>query len=202
MNQYYRLSVLGNINVSNLVIVLLLAVSADMGHAELQQVEESKPDPVHECGIILLKEAGKTGPGTERLPGLYSRASMDKDEEFRMYMLAIIYVESGFNKHAKSAADAHGLMQMTEIAVKDAVKHCNLKPVNMNNLFDSYTNIRYGTCYLRKLLKETGGDWDRALIAYNGGYMQLQRHDRGESIVSETANYVLKVKRAMKLCHN
>jgi soluble lytic murein transglycosylase-like protein len=147
-----------------------------------------------------MREAGKTGPETARLPDLYSRASTDKNVEFGLYMMAVIYVESRFDSNAVSTAAAHGLMQMTEIAVFEAAKHCNLRPVKMDNLFDSYTNVQYGTCYLAKLLEETEGDWDRALVAYNGGYVQLQRYDKGVNIASETANYVLKVKKAVKFC--
>jgi soluble lytic murein transglycosylase len=150
--------------------------------------------------MLLMREAGKTGPEIDTLSDLYSRASTDKDVEFRLYMLAVIYTESRFDSKAVSIADAHGLMQMTELAVIDAAKHCNLRPVRMDNLFDSYTNVQYGTCYLAKLLGETEGDWDRALVAYNGGYAQLQRYDRGVNIASETANYVLKVKKAVKFC--
>lgn len=199
MNPYYETIGWVNSRTSKVLTAILLVVSATAGHAELQQ-EFGGPDLVHECGIRLLKEAGKTGPGTESLPALYSRASIGKDNDFLTHMLAVIYVESAFNKHAKSEAEAHGLMQMTQIAVKDAVKHCNLGPVNMDNLLDSYTNVKYGTCYLSKLLEDTNGDWDRALVAYNGGYAQLQKYDRGDTIASETANYVLKVKRAVKLC--
>lgn len=197
MNQYSEHTSWVSTKISKILIGMILILSANIGRAEL---ELEGPDPVHECGIRLLKEAGKTGPGIESLPALYSRASIGKDNDFLMHMLAVIYVESAFNKRAKSEAEAHGLMQMTEIAVKDAVKHCKLRPVSMDNLLDSYTNVRYGTCYLSKLLEDTSGDWDRALVAYNGGYAQLQKYDRGETIASETANYVLKVKRAIKLC--
>lgn len=189
-----------SIRLSKFIASIVFITSAAVGRAELSTDEQTE-DPVHRCGMILLREAGKTGPDTIKLPGLYSRASMGKDDQFLIHMLAVIFVESRFDKKAKSHADAHGLMQMTEIAVKDAVKHCNLRPIDMDNLFDSYTNVRYGTCYLNKLLEDTEGDWERALIAYNGGYMQLQRYDRGESVASETANYVLKVKRAIKLCN-
>ena len=199
MNPYYGPLNWVNTKTSSMILIGILSAGAATGRAELQD-EVVGPDPVHLCGMRLLREAGKTGPETEKLPALYSRASIDKDSEFLSRMLAVIYVESAFNKKAKSSADAHGLMQMTEVAVKDAVKHCNLRPVAMDNLFDSYTNVKYGTCYLSKLLQHVEGDWDRALVAYNGGYAQLQRYDRGETIATETANYVLKVNRAYKIC--
>lgn len=191
---------LGYINWVSIGISSLLYASTTTSRAELLDGVPIGLDPVKECGMLLMREAGKTGPDTARLPDLYSRASTDKDIEFGLYMMAVIYTESRFDSNAVSHAAAHGLMQMTELAVIDAAKHCNLPPVRMDNLFDSYTNVQFGTCYLAKLLAEVDGDWDRALVAYNGGYAQLQRYDRGVNIASETANYVLKVKRAVKLC--
>ena len=188
-----------SIKTSKIMLASILLTSSSV-RAELLDGVPTGLDPVRECGALLMREAGKTGPEIEMLSDLYSRASTDKDVEFRLYMMAVIYTESRFNSKAISIADAHGLMQMTEIAVIDAAKHCNLRPVSMDNLFDSYTNVQYGTCYLAKLLGETEGDWDRALVAYNGGYVQLQRYDRGVNIASETANYVLKVKKAVKFC--
>lgn len=189
----------GSTRISKIILASILLTSSDV-RAELLDGVPIGLDPVKECGMLLMREAGKTGPEIDTLSDLYSRASTDKDVEFRLYMMAVIYTESRFNSKAVSIADAHGLMQMTEIAVIDAAKHCNLQPVRMDNLFDSYTNVQYGTCYLAKLLGETEGDWDRALVAYNGGYVQLQRYDRGVNIASETANYVLKVKKAVKFC--
>jgi hypothetical protein len=199
MSQYLGITNWASIKISSIAAVLIFSTSI----AEGQLLnEEPGRDQVHDCGIRLLKEAGKTGPETTKLPALYSRASTDKDTQFLVHMLAVIYVESAFNKLAKSTAEAHGLMQMTQIAVTDASKHCNIRPVSMNNLFDSYTNVKYGTCYLSKLLEQMEGDWDRTLVTYNGGYAQLQKYDRGETIATETANYVLKVKRAVKICNN
>lgn len=117
------------------------------------------------------------------------------------YLLAVIYTESRFNRNAKSVQDAYGLMQITQVAADEAASRCQLKSVtSMASLHDSATNIRYGSCYLSYLLEEMDGDLDRTLIVYNGGYRQLQRYDRGESIVAETANYVLLVNRTLKMC--
>lgn len=199
MNPYYDYINWANIRISKLVLASFLLTSSNV-RAELLDGVPIGLDPVKECGMLLMREAGKTGPEIDTLSDLYSRASTDKDVEFRLYMMAVIYTESRFDSHAVSIADAHGLMQMTEVAVIDAAKHCKLQPVRMDNLFDSYTNVQYGTCYLAKLLQETDGDWDRALVAYNGGYVQLQRFDKGLNIAGETANYVLKVKKAVRFC--
>lgn len=191
------------INLVNISKMLVLFLLSNVGRAELEDIVPAPKEPladVYECGMRLLKEAGKEGGDVHKLPPLYVRASGNTDAQFLIHMLAVIYVESKFDKTAKSQAEAYGLMQMTAGAVTDSVTHCKLKPLDMGNLYDSYTNVRYGTCYLGKLLQETEGDWDRALIAYNGGYAQLQKYDKGETIAAETANYVLKVTRAVKLC--
>lgn len=115
--------------------------------------------------------------------------------------MAIIYVESGFDHHARSQQGARGLMQLTAPAIQDATEYCELRPItDMNRLYDSVTNIRYGTCFLKKIHEEVELDWTRTLILYNGGYAQLLKYERGESIASETANYVLKVQRAREIC--
>lgn len=116
-------------------------------------------------------------------------------------MFSVIYVESQFDPHAHSQAAAFGLMQITEVAERDAARTCALRPLrSLSDLYDPMTNIRYGSCYLSQLLQDAGGDWTRALVAYNGGGRQLLRYDSGQSIVAETANYVLAVQRAHRQC--
>jgi soluble lytic murein transglycosylase-like protein len=76
-------------------------------------------------------------------------------------ILAIIQIESGFEKYAVSKAGALGLMQImpfwkAEIGQAD------------DNLFDITKNIRYGCSIFRLYLKQTKGDVGRALARYNG----------------------------------
>ncbi len=154
-----------------------------------------------ECALTLLGESGRKGKSVVKLPALYQKHSRNKTEDFLKHLMSVIYVESRFNKQALSDKEAYGLMQMTAIAVTDAVRHCKLTPVlDMTTLFDSATNIRYGTCYLKKVLDEMEGDWTRTLIVYNGGYRQLTRYEKGETIANETANYVLQVEKALVTC--
>lgn len=151
------------------------------------------------CGNRLLEEAGKTGPVSRELPELYWKASVNKQDEFMLYVYAVIYVESRFNKMAVSPVGARGLMQMTDIAVAEATRQCaglrNAKP----NLHDSYTNVKYGTCYL-KYAYEFTGNWRAALIMYNGGFQQLNKYKKGMPITAETSNYVIQVERARDIC--
>jgi hypothetical protein len=189
-----------------LLVTVFSSARADLLHPPAGELMEPLPSPVPEidavssCGLNLLREAGKHGEHVTGLPELYTRASVDKSEEFMQYLLSIIYVESKFNKLAISPALAYGLMQMTEIAVREAAGNCpSLRMLgDMSKLHDSYTNVKYGSCFLKKLLTDMDGDWTRTLIAYNGGYRALQDYDKGVQMNKETANYVLLVERARK----
>lgn len=76
-------------------------------------------------------------------------------------VLAVIEVESSFNRFAISSAGARGLMQvmpfwLEEIGEPDA------------NLFRVPTNLRFGTTILRYYLDMENGNRTRALARYNG----------------------------------
>lgn len=191
-------------NVLQIILVLFLVYPAratgDLIHESDVEEQTPQPDYARSCGLNLLFKAGKNGKESHSLPDLYRTHSVSDDEEFMEYLFSIIYVESRFNRKAVSHADAHGLMQLTKPAVKEAIQSCNLRPLsNMAKLHDSVTNIRYGSCYLKKLLEEMNGDWTRTLIVYNGGYVQLERYNQGLAIASETANYVLQVNRTLEV---
>lgn len=91
-------------------------------------------------------------------------------------------------------------MQMTDIAVREVYGRCQGLYANPN-LNDSYTNIRYGTCYLQHAYRVTG-NWREALIMYNGGITQVLKYRRGDDMAAETANYIIKVERALSTCQS
>lgn len=85
-------------------------------------------------------------------------------------ILAIMEVESNFDRYALSVAYARGLMQIMPFWKKEIGK-------SNDNLFDMETNIRYG-CYIYKLyLKYEKGNTTLALGRYNGsrGKMKYPR---------------------------
>lgn len=156
---------------------------------------------IYNCTMNLFAAAGKPSTHeTRKLPALYTRASRIKDVEFMEWALAVMYVESKFDRLAVSPKDARGLMQMTEIAVEDSIQGCKLPRIPADKLHDSFTNVRYGTCFLSMMNKVATGDWVRTLILYNGGYVQLQKYDRGLTMARETTEYVTKVTEARNVC--
>lgn len=76
-------------------------------------------------------------------------------------LLAVIEVESRFDRFALSRAGAQGLMQ-----VMPFWKAALGRP--SDNLTRVDTNVRYGAAILAHYLRESGGDLVRALTRYNG----------------------------------
>lgn len=76
-------------------------------------------------------------------------------------VLALIEVESGFNRFALSQVGASGLMQVMPFW-KELIGSKN------DSLFEMQTNLRYGCIILRHYLDIEGNNLTRALARYNG----------------------------------
>ena len=75
--------------------------------------------------------------------------------------LAVIEVESGFDRFALSHAGAQGLMQIMPFWLDEIGRPGD-------NLFDMRTNLRMGCTILRYYLDKEDGNLSRALARYNG----------------------------------
>ena len=73
---------------------------------------------------------------------------------------AVIEAESNYNPRAVSPKGAKGLMQLMPSVIND---------MGVNDPFDPNENISAGTGLLKDLLREYGGDYTKALAAYNAG---------------------------------
>ena len=76
-------------------------------------------------------------------------------------VLAVINVESNFNRWAISRVGAQGLMQIMPFWLKEI-------PQAGDNLFDVRTNLRFGCTILKYYIDKEKGDFQRALARYNG----------------------------------
>ncbi len=76
-------------------------------------------------------------------------------------VLAVIEVESNFDRWAISSAGAQGLMQVMPFWLRE-IGHPD------DNLHDPRTNLRLGCTILRYYLDKEHGDLARALARYNG----------------------------------
>ncbi|MEJ2416600.1 MAG: transglycosylase SLT domain-containing protein [Exilibacterium sp.] len=78
-------------------------------------------------------------------------------------VLAVIEVESRFDRFAVSSVGAQGMMQ-----VMPFWKHEIGRP--NDNLIDLETNLKYGCTILKYYLDKANGRWIEALARYNGSY--------------------------------
>jgi len=84
-------------------------------------------------------------------------------------ILALIRQESVFQKEALSPAGARGLMQLMPATARA------LEKITPQELFHPATNIRLGTQYLTKVMKQFEGKVELALASYNAGGLNVRR---------------------------
>jgi len=112
--------------------------------------------PDHDARLELLKnihyEATKAGVHPEMV-------------------LAVINVETNFNRWAISRAGAQGLMQVMPFWLNEI-------PQAGDNLFDIRTNLRFGCTILKYYIDRENGDFQRALARYNGSLGKTWYPDR------------------------
>jgi hypothetical protein len=96
---------------------------------------------------------------------------------------AVIQVESGFNRRARSNKGAMGLMQLMPATAVELAVH---------DPYDVEENLRGGTAYLRQLIDAFAGSLEMALAAYNAGPGAVERH-RGVPPYPDTVDYVQRV---------
>ncbi|MDI3316726.1 MAG: lytic transglycosylase domain-containing protein [Bacillota bacterium] len=127
-------------------------------------------------GLASQLAAAIRAGGTSMGPGEVSLVAETIVREGRRHQLdpwliyAVIRHESGFNPEARGAAGEIGLMQILPSTARWI--HRNLMgggELQLSALFDPVTNVRYGTAYLARLIRQNGGDVALALTAYNAG---------------------------------
>ncbi len=93
---------------------------------------------------------------------------------------AIARRESSFMADAYSPAGALGLMQMMPATARFIAK----KKVKRNNLFNANTNVRYGTDYLKYLLKSVDNNEVIAAASYNAGSSRVNKWIKSHKALS------------------
>ena len=121
-------------------------------------------------------------------------------------LLALIKTESGFNKDAKSNADAIGLTQITEETFAWLkLKMCPNEPIIFEDLYTPEISIRFGAYYLSRCLQRYNGDVSTAAAAYHSGWGTVDRllQENETEILTEfpytqMEHYVYKINKAYK----
>ena len=121
----------------------------------------------------------------------------------------VIFCESHFEADAVSAADAVGLMQVTQETGWWAAEQMGLDP-DAIDMTDPETNIRIGCWYLNWLLDKFDGVMETALAGYNAGHGIVDKWLADEAMSAdgitleeipfeETRSYVKKVQLVQKV---
>ena len=105
--------------------------------------------------------------------------------------LSMAQVESGFNQRAVSPRGARGVLQVMPSL---ASEHFDVDP---DMLFDPEINIRVGLLHMKYLLERFDDNIDLSLAAYNAGVRRVLLAGYRVPPITETREYVRKVKEAM-----
>lgn len=117
---------------------------------------------------------------------------------------AIIRQESTFRTHAKSSANAMGLMQVIPSTARRVSRKNNIKLADMKQMYQPKVNMQVGTAYLKHLSKRYDNHPVLMAAAYNAGPGQVNRWLRKKEAKSpdiwietlpwgETRNYLKNV---------
>ena len=79
------------------------------------------------------------------------------------FVLAVIQIESRFDRYALSKVGAQGMMQVMPFWKKEIGREDD-------NLMNMKTNLQYGCTILKFYLEKAKGNWAEALARYNGSY--------------------------------
>lgn len=168
---------------NNIITLILAGLALLLSNAVLAATQE-RPDD--ELRGILEKTIGEADSFQDRFDAEVWLMDMStrlrpyvKDDDHRLELLrnihyeatkaglhpemvlAVINVESNFDRWAISRAGAQGLMQVMPFWLKEI-------PQAGDNLFDIRTNLRFGCTILKHYIDKEKGDFQRALARYNG----------------------------------
>ncbi len=87
---------------------------------------------------------------------------------------AVINIESGFDKNAKSSVGAIGLMQLMPDTAIEIAEKLNVNDFTVNMLYSPEVNIRFGCYYLNYLCTMFDGNLTNALASYNAGFNKVK----------------------------
>ncbi len=131
---------------------------------------------------LALKNWGTQQLSPETLTLFYPRffwkdlEKLGKEYRINPFLLAaIIRRESVFDPRAESRAGALGLMQIIPSTANRIANQLKDKNFQTDQLLNPKTNLRYGSFYFSKLLKQFKGKHYLAMAAYNAGEKHTER---------------------------
>jgi len=155
------------------------------------------------AGFLYVEETQPSWYARLRYPLEYEHIVRGHAENYELdpaLVAAVIYRESKFDPDARSSSGAIGLMQLLPDTAEGIALLTGGSRFDVDDLYDPEINVRYGSFYLRRLLRKYG-DERLALAAYNAGQANVDewRAEGGEIQFPETREYVEDVLEAREI---
>lgn len=162
------------------------SAKTDTTAAEVTRIEAPKPiEEIERIRVLAVTEAEETTAETdaetyittdalEIMSDLPLRAEVQLEIEQMCadrdinpaIVVAMIYHESRYDEKAiGDACNSYGLMQ-----IQPRWHQARMDKLGVTDLLDGVQNVRVGIDYLDELLHTYGGDYSKALTAYNQGH--------------------------------
>jgi soluble lytic murein transglycosylase len=122
-------------------------------------------------GVFYVEETKPGWYAQLRYPLAYEHVIRGHAENYDLdpaLLAAVIYRESKFDADARSESGAIGLMQLLPDTARGIALNTGGREFVVEDLLDPEINVRYGSFYLRRLMRKYG-DERLALAAYNAG---------------------------------
>jgi soluble lytic murein transglycosylase-like protein len=180
-----------------LAAALLLVVG---GPAELigeeYQLQAAKARRASQLHSWLAARDGAVGAAD-----VVARSILQESEKHSLdpvLVLAVIQIESRFDRKAVSTRGAQGLMQVRRAVVDELVGEGKI-PARRHDLKDPQVNVEIGVSYLAHLV-ELFGDLNIALAAYNWGPSRIrEKLAANQTIPSQYVSKVLRAQRSLEV---
>ena len=155
------------------------------------------------AGLLYVEETEPNWYTRIRYPLEYEHIVRGHAENYDLdaaLLAAVIYRESKFDADARSSSGAIGLMQLLPDTALGIALNTEGHRFKVSDLYNPEINVRYGSFYLRRLLRKYG-DERLALAAYNAGQTNVDEWIAagGEIEFAETREYVEDVLRAREV---
>jgi soluble lytic murein transglycosylase-like protein len=136
------------------------------------------PDPVQIQELIVHRSFTLGYPMQEPEARILAEAAIDERGSIALpLILAIIEIESKYDRKAKSQKHCRGLMQLSKGTAKAIAKRLGMLKFDPHDIRD---NLKIGVNYLAMLLEENG-TIEKALTIYNKGWRLFVAHAKKTS---------------------
>jgi peptidoglycan lytic transglycosylase len=122
-------------------------------------------------GVLYVEDTKPSWYARIRYPLEYEHIVRGHARQYELdpaLLAAVIYRESKFDPDARSSSGALGLMQLLPATAEGIAQYTGGSRFKVEDLYDPEINVRYGSFYLRRLLRKYD-DVRLALAAYNAG---------------------------------